>query len=270
MATVISREFELLHMCSSYGYKRKANGGAGVTSASTGYYYCENHAIWDARCVPITGMVTGRTVIDFCKAPIISHLLAMKDFVQEITILDMNSPGVKEIEKWKNKDPDAFDWSHVVGILKELKGNRNEMEDEEEDLRGKLKNILHLEHCKGIDSLLLPKADITTSMWFLDVISKDHDEYRENLRKLCNIIQLGGYLLICTSSNCSYFKVGEHIYHVLSSDESFFRKVISEEGFDIKHFETFDKVMSCDSADHEGMVFIIAHKVKEPQEASWT
>ncbi|XP_066429044.1 nicotinamide N-methyltransferase-like isoform X2 [Eleutherodactylus coqui] len=215
-----------------------------------------------------TGMVTGRTVIDFCKSPIITHLLAMKDFVHEIKSLHMCNAGVKEIEKWKNKDQDAFNWSHAVGILKELKGNRDKSKDEEEDLRGKLKEILELDFNKGIDSLCLPKADIVTSIWFLDAISKNHDEYRGNLRQLSNLIKCGGYVLIYACINCSYFKVGDIKYHVLSSDESFFRKVISEGGFDIKHFQKLDRLITCDSLDHDGMVFIIAQKVKEPQEAS--
>ncbi|KAG9465543.1 hypothetical protein GDO78_018124 [Eleutherodactylus coqui] len=206
-------------------------------------------------------MVTGRTAIDFSAGHSFHHLFAMCDFVQEITVLKLNDGSLKELEKWKNKDPDAFDWAHTKDILQD-----DELEDEEENLKGKIGRILKWDpsKCDPADMLSLSKADIVINYVILELMSEDHGDYRRNLKKICNVIKPGGYFLSYSAINCSYFKVGEDKYHFLPCDESFYRKVISEEGFEIKHFVKFDRLMCTDAMDHEDGIFIIANKVKEP------
>lgn len=113
------------------------------------------------------------------------------------------------------------------------------------------------------ESLPLPKADCATSIWGLELISKDRKDYRRNLRKFSNLIKLGGYLLLYANINSTYFKIGKDKFRLLPCDESFYRKVLSEEGLEIEHFENLDRVMCCDYVDHERIVFIIARKVRE-------
>ncbi|XP_066429050.1 nicotinamide N-methyltransferase-like [Eleutherodactylus coqui] len=214
-----------------------------------------------------TGVVSGKTVLDFCIAPTISHLLVMKDYIEDIIILEVNDSSMKEFEKWMNKDADACDWSHIAEILKQIKGNSDDSEDEEENLRRKIKNISKLDFSKSdpVDSLSLTKADIVTSIWFLDCISKNHDEYRGWLRKLSYVMNVGGYLIVYAATKISYFQVGEHKFHVFYCDEHFIKNVISEEGFVIKHYKKFNRIMCSDKMDHEAVVFIIACKVEEPK-----
>ncbi|XP_066429046.1 nicotinamide N-methyltransferase-like [Eleutherodactylus coqui] len=212
-----------------------------------------------------TGMVTGRTAIDCSAGPIFYHLLPMSD-VQEITVLKLNDASLKEIKKWRNKEPDAFDWTHATETLQELKGKSDELEDEEEKLRGKIGKILKWDPSEGspADALSLPKADIVTNIMILESISKDEDEFRCNLRKMCDVMNPRGYLLSYSPCNASYLNVGEDKFHLLPCDEKFYRKLFSEEGLEIKHLFKFDRVMRTDAIDHEGSIFIIAQKLKEP------
>ncbi|KAG9463436.1 hypothetical protein GDO78_021732 [Eleutherodactylus coqui] len=210
-------------------------------------------------------MVTGRTVIDCSFGPMCHHLLAVKDFIQKITILKLNDASLKELKKWKNKEPDAFDWVHATEFMQEIKGKSDELEDEEEKLREKIDKTLKWDpsKCDPADVLSLSKADIVINYGILEMISEDHDEYRRNLRKMSNVIKPGGYFLSYACTNASYLSVGEDKYHVVPCDESFYRKVIREEGFEIKHFQKFGRRMCTDVVDHEGVFFFIAHKVKE-------
>ncbi|XP_066429047.1 nicotinamide N-methyltransferase-like [Eleutherodactylus coqui] len=210
----------------------------------------------------LTGKVTGKSVNGFCIAPIIVPILAMNDFVQEITLLQSNDAGVKELENWKNKTPNAFDWSRVTEFLKELKENS---ESDEESLRGKTKILKYnLSEDNPADALSLPRADIATSIWFLEYISKNHDDYRRCLKKLSNVINLGGYLIVVADINATFLNIGEDKFHILPCDENFYGKVIVEEGFQIKHYEKFDREMISDATDYKAVVFIVAHKVREP------
>ncbi|XP_066429051.1 nicotinamide N-methyltransferase-like [Eleutherodactylus coqui] len=212
-----------------------------------------------------TGLVTGKTLIDFCCAPILLHLFPIKDFVKDITLVQMNDDGVQEIEKWLTKHPEACDWSHAAGYLKEFKGISDESDDEEENTRAKIKVLKwDLSDDNPAEALSLPKADIVTCMWFLEAISRNHDEYKRNLRNISTAIKPEGFLMMQTNINSSYFKVGKETCHFLSCDESFYRKMLCEEGFDIKHCEMFDRVMISDAVDHEGGIFIIAQKIRDP------
>ncbi|XP_069601067.1 nicotinamide N-methyltransferase-like [Ranitomeya imitator] len=211
-----------------------------------------------------SGLVSGKTLIDFSQGPIIMHLISVCDFFEEISILKVNDATIKEFELWKNKDPKAFDWTQTSKLFMELKQLSSDgWEEEEEILRGKIKEILKLDLCN--DDLLksLPKFDCATSVWGLETFSKDHEDYRRNLRKLNKLIKNGGYLLFYACINASYFKIGNNKFHMLSCDESFYRKVISEEGFEIKKYENLDKLMNSGAVDHERVVFIIAQKVRE-------
>ncbi|XP_066429052.1 nicotinamide N-methyltransferase-like [Eleutherodactylus coqui] len=239
-----------------------------------------------------TGIATGKTLIDFCHVPILIHLFPIKDFVENITLVQINDNGVQEIEKWLNKHPDACDWSHTAGFLKEFKGIRtlgyptgpkspgspspldqpnqlqrsDESDDEEETTRAKIKVLKwDLSDDNPAEALSLPKADIVTCMWFLEAISRNHDEYRRNLRNISTAIKPEGFLMMQSNLNSSYFKVGEETFHYLPCDESFHRKMLCEEGFAIKHCEMFDRVINTDEADHEGGMFIVAQKVRGPQ-----
>ncbi|XP_073513900.1 nicotinamide N-methyltransferase-like [Phyllobates terribilis] len=211
-----------------------------------------------------SGLVSGKTLIDFSIGPIIMHLISVCEFFEEISMIKVNDASIKEIELWKNKDPKAFDWTQTSKLFMELKQLCSDgWEEEEEILRGKIKEILKLDLCN--DDLLnsLSKFDCATSVWGLEAISKDHKDYRRNLRKLNNLIKIGGYLLCYADVNASYFKIGNDKFHLLPCDESFYRKVISEEGFEIKHYENLEKIMISGAVDHENVVFIVAQKVRE-------
>ncbi|CAN2391649.1 hypothetical protein PRIEUP_LOCUS1689, partial [Pristimantis euphronides] len=205
------------------------------------------------------GEITGKTMIDLRAGPIIAHLLTIKDFVQETTLLVVNDGTLKALKKWKNKDKGCFDWSHAAEFLKLLKGKSHEMQDEEESLRGKIVKIIKWE--LGEDPVDLPKVDIVTSVWGLEKISRDHEAYRRNLRSFTNFVKPGGYFLLYAIINGSFYKVGKDKFHFLPCDERFYRKVINEEGFEIKHCEKFKREMISDATDHEEMVFFIACKV---------
>ncbi|XP_075202747.1 nicotinamide N-methyltransferase-like [Anomaloglossus baeobatrachus] len=210
-----------------------------------------------------SGLVCGKTLIDISIGPIIMHLISVCEFLEEISIYKFNEVTIKELELWRNKDPEAFDWTQTSKIFMEIKQlNSDGWEEVEEILRGKMKRIEKWDFNKD-DQNSLPKFDCATSIWGLDMISKDHEDYRRKLKKLNNLINIGGYLLMYANINSSYFKIGKEKFHLLHCDESFYREVISEEGFEIKHYEDLEKTMICDDVDHDRVVFIIAQKVKE-------
>ncbi|KAG8542657.1 hypothetical protein GDO81_026317 [Engystomops pustulosus] len=64
------------------------------------------------------------SLIDFSSGPLVFHLFAISDYVTSITILETNDFCVKEMERWINKEEEAFDWSHFIEAFPEVEGDR--------------------------------------------------------------------------------------------------------------------------------------------------
>ncbi|XP_063813286.1 nicotinamide N-methyltransferase-like [Pseudophryne corroboree] len=212
-----------------------------------------------------SGYVTGKTLIDISPGPIIFQLLAICEFLEEITVLEFHDFCIKELEKWMNKEAEAFDWTHALTFMTGLKGSSDGWDEREDMMRRKLKRIVKCDFSKDnpTDPLVLPKVDCVMSLWVLDIISKDHDTYCTNLKKISSLIKLGGYLLLCGDINASYVTIGEHKYHFLTYDDKFLRKALSDEGYSIEHYEELERKTTSDLVDHDKVVFVIARKVKE-------
>ncbi|XP_069601069.1 indolethylamine N-methyltransferase-like isoform X2 [Ranitomeya imitator] len=213
-----------------------------------------------------SGLVSGKTLIDISLGPIIIQLLSVCEFFEEISILKCGDASIKELELWKNKDPEAFDWTHTSKLFMEIKGaSRDGWQDAEEMLRRKMKHLVKCDFTKTnpTNPFALPRADCVTCVWGLEMISRDHEEYRITLRKISNMIKLGGHILIYTDINASYFIVGQDKYHLLNCDDSFLRKTLTDEGFAIVHYENMEREACTDRLDHEQKAFIVACKVME-------
>ncbi|CAH2320169.1 indolethylamine N-methyltransferase [Pelobates cultripes] len=66
------------------------------------------------------GQITGERLIDISAGPNIYHLLPIFEFFRDITILEFSDLCVKELEKWKNKESESYDWTHALSIMSEL------------------------------------------------------------------------------------------------------------------------------------------------------
>ncbi|XP_069832450.1 indolethylamine N-methyltransferase-like [Dendropsophus ebraccatus] len=213
-----------------------------------------------------SGLISGETLIDISVGPIIVHLLSLSEFFEEISILEVSDSSIRELELWRSKDPDAFHWTHTSKLLMELKGiSRDGWEDAEEMLRRKVKRVVKCDFSKNnpTNPFALPRADCVTCIWGLEMLSRDHDEFRINLRKLSNLIKLGGHLLVYADINASYFMVGDCKYHLLNLDDGFLRQTLIDEGFAIVHYENLEREACTDRLDHVLKAFVVARKVME-------
>ncbi|XP_073467098.1 indolethylamine N-methyltransferase-like [Aquarana catesbeiana] len=212
-----------------------------------------------------SGLVKGKHLTDISLGPTIHHLAAICEFLEDITVLELNDACVKELEKWLHKQPDANDWTHVSKVMKEITNSSDSWQAREEMLRAKLAHISKCDFTeeKPTGSLVLPKADCLLSMWALQSISKDQEAYPKNLKKFSSYIKLGGYLLIYGDINVTFFTVGEHKYHLLQHDDDFVKKALTDGGFKILQYDNVERKTAKDLVDVEKSFFVIAQKVKE-------
>ncbi|XP_063813309.1 indolethylamine N-methyltransferase-like [Pseudophryne corroboree] len=58
--------------------------------------------------------ISGDTLIHISYGPVVHLLFPACQYFKEIKILDCNEHSIKALRKWKNKDPDAHDWSFAA------------------------------------------------------------------------------------------------------------------------------------------------------------
>ncbi|XP_063291711.1 nicotinamide N-methyltransferase-like [Pelobates fuscus] len=211
------------------------------------------------------GQITGDHLIDISVGPAIHHLLLIFEFFKGITILECSDYCVNELEKWKTKESDCFDWTHALSIMEKLQGTSFKGEDIENTLRRKISHILKCDFTKEnvTDPVVLPKADCVLSMFVLHVVSDDHNDYCRNLKKISCMLKLGGHLLLFGVFNGTYYTVGESKFHVLTSDEKSIKDDLREAGFTIEHLEVIESKTHNDTIDIEHVWLIKALKVND-------
>ncbi|MEE6483389.1 hypothetical protein FKM82_013533 [Ascaphus truei] len=212
-----------------------------------------------------SGRVRGETLLDVTSGPLAFHLLTACDFFKEINVIEFTDANIREFEMWKNKEPGAADWSHTAKIVCDLEGKSEEWPGKEDKARRAVKRIVKCDLTKDnpLEPVVLPQMDCLICMYVLLVVSKDHQAYCSNLKKLASMLKIGGHMLLVGTYNQSFYTIGEHKFFCLSCDEEFVREAICDAGFIIEISETLPNKSTRDLTDMKHVFFIAARKERE-------
>ncbi|MEE6514878.1 hypothetical protein FKM82_023274 [Ascaphus truei] len=238
------------------------------------YFYPENNDMFEEVLVyPITqlfktfssGRVRGGTLLDVTIGPTAFHLLTACDFFKEINVIEFTDASIREFEMWRNKEPGAADWSHAAKIVCDLEGKSEEWQGKEDKARRAVKRVVKCDFTKDnpLEPVVLPQMDCLLCMFVLQVVSKDHQAFCSNLKKLASMLKTGGDILLFGTFNKSYYMVGEHKFFYLSHDEDLIREAVCEAGFIIESLESMRTKKTSILADYEHVIFLIGRKERE-------
>ncbi|XP_069061134.1 nicotinamide N-methyltransferase-like [Pleurodeles waltl] len=211
------------------------------------------------------GELKGDTLIDIGTGPTIYQLLSACECFKEITATDYAESNRKELRKWLQNEPGAFDWSPVVKYVCELEENRMTVPEKEEKLRRAVTQILHCDVLKSnpLEPLQGQQYDCVLSSLCLEGACKSKDEVCCALKNISTLSKPGGYLVLCGDISCSYYQVGKVKFASMSFDKEFLRKAVSGAGYTIDKLEvssTADKEAEKETTDYSGVYFLVAHK----------
>ncbi|XP_066465388.1 nicotinamide N-methyltransferase-like [Eleutherodactylus coqui] len=209
--------------------------------------------------------IGGGSVIEFATGLGIPHLLVLLDTCQDITVLNANAHNAAELEKWRQNQPDALDFSHAMQKVCDLIGSRERAQELEKKLREKVKHILHCDFTKEniTDPHVLPKVDCILSVWGLGPVSKDQASYTDNTKKLASLLNVGGKMVMIGGLNASHFTIGGRKYHTVMRDEKMVRMALSAAGCSIKSFQVDDSEIPDHHLDNTHTFFALAVKEHE-------
>ncbi|KAM8933993.1 indolethylamine N-methyltransferase-like [Pelodytes ibericus] len=212
-----------------------------------------------------SGNVKGDSLIDITIGPAFSHLTLAADYFKEITILDSSDKNIDESKRWLNKEPGAVDWSHGAMHACKLKGDKERWQEQEEKVREVVKRVIKFDATKEypLDTEDLPQADCLLSVWYLDAACRDQESYLSNIRKLSSLLKVGGHFILFGLLNASYYMIGDHRFSMLTYDEGFIRKALSDNGLIIENSNVCESKVSTDLVDYKQIGFFVARKEKE-------
>ncbi|KAG9466913.1 hypothetical protein GDO78_015897 [Eleutherodactylus coqui] len=208
------------------------------------------------------GHIEGEILIDLSLGPIIHHLYAACEFFKHTIVLKTRDRCIMELKRWLDTRTGAFHWGHATQLYVDIQGNREQLQDREEKLRSAVQHVIKCDFEKEniIEPLDLPPADCIISAGLLDVISKDHDDYRRNLKKFPRLLKPKGHIILMGITDATYFTVGKDKMHIFKYDEDFAKKALVAEGFVIDCCKVRETKVLSDLYDYKGVIFIAAHK----------
>ncbi|XP_069598005.1 nicotinamide N-methyltransferase-like [Ranitomeya imitator] len=212
------------------------------------------------------GEVRGHTLLDFGSGPTIYHLFSACEVFDKIIVSDFLEQNRAELEKWLNKDPDAFDWTHIIKFVCELEGKGENCEKKAEKLRSKVKEVLKCDALKRkpFDPVVVPPVDCLLSCLCLEAPCKDIKSFCEALKNFKDLIKPGGYLLILSVMNATFYNVGKKCFASMTTKKEELEMAFKEAGYQIEktvYSPRTDK-SQLDVADYEAQYFILARKPK--------
>ncbi|XP_056398442.1 indolethylamine N-methyltransferase-like [Hyla sarda] len=210
------------------------------------------------------GHIRGDVLIDLSNGSFVHHLYAACEFFQHIIVLKVSDRCIMELKRWLDTRTGAFDWGHAAKLHGEIEGRSDQFPDKEEKVRSAIPHVVKCDLDKEnmTDPVLLPPADCIISVWLLDVICKNQDDYKRYLRKFSGFLNPGGHLILIGALGETFMTVGRDKIHVFTYDEDFARKALVGEGFVIDNCKVKKRTAVSDLSDYKALIFIAAHKEK--------
>ena len=140
-------------------------------------------------------------ILEYSGGPSLIDVIAAAPKASKIIFADYAKSNRDEIQKWIDKDPEAFDWTPTVQHVLALEGkgtDTTEVEKREECLRRSIKAVVH---CDLAADPIVEKGyegpyDVVNCSGVLDVICETKEQYMCGMKKMSALVKKGGYLIV--------------------------------------------------------------------------
>ncbi|XP_072283428.1 indolethylamine N-methyltransferase-like [Pyxicephalus adspersus] len=211
-----------------------------------------------------SGRIVGTILMDISVGSVLHQLFSASNYFKEILVLKFNEKCIMELTRWLHDRTGAFDWTHASSAAVELEGKRDQFHEKEMQLRSSIKQILKCDFKReNITAPVdLPLADCIISMFLLESISKNEDEYMKNLEKILKLLKPGGKLLLVGSLETTHVTVGKERLHRLKLNELGVKNALCKLGLVVDYCAVQKRRNVSDLTDYGAAIFIVACKGK--------
>ena len=221
-------------------------------------FYQQFHKEWDT---------TTATLLDLGGGPCIHCQISAAPYVAKIYHSDYVESCRDEVLLWKNKDPNAYDWSpyfkHVVNTL-EGQSDPDAVTKRMELLRSKIDDVLFCDAklTNMVPKLRPSKVDIVVSNACIESLVKSVEEYESIIERIKDLLNPKGFFLTMVNLGCSVYDIDGKQYPCYPMVEEGVIASLQKSGFKIHHKEMYLKIpewyKSCNLSMVRGRMFIAA------------
>ena len=173
-------------------------------------------------------------VLDFGGGPAIYDLISAAPYAEKIIFAEYSEENRKEVAAWRERSPDAHDWSPYFRFVLQRLGGKGS----EQALRKKITHILPCDIALE-DPVKWPSTwtsqlgsfDVVTTSLCLEAAVKSETEYRDAIAKLKKYLKPGGFLVMYSVIGETFYYVGKEKFYCLSVSENQIKEILCQEGF---------------------------------------
>ncbi|XP_070563003.1 nicotinamide N-methyltransferase-like [Ptychodera flava] len=204
-------------------------------------------------------------VLELGGGPCIHRLISLTRKASEIISSEYTEACRREIRKWVENDPSAYDWSQHFQCVAELQGNRESWRDLEEELRGKMHDVIPCDVLK--ENPIAPKQyapfDVIIVASCLEMACADRASYERSVRALNSMLGNGGVVVHWGRIGGCYYSVGDKKFFAMTVDEDFVQSAYKKAGFEVveKVIVTDDVDDNKNVADASSFMYLLAKKI---------
>ncbi|XP_068099837.1 indolethylamine N-methyltransferase-like [Hyperolius riggenbachi] len=209
-----------------------------------------------------SGFVKGDLLIDVSMSSLIHHLYSACDGFKDIIMLKVNEKCNLETSKWKDARTGAYSWEHISAHAAKLEGKSTQIQDKDQQLKTAIGHIVgcDFENEDMTYPVELPLADCVSSLYILEAICKDEDDYMRNLEKISKLLKPGGHMILVSVLNITYYMVGGEKFAAFRSEEMFVKNALQKLGFVIDYCAVQRRRNESSVVDYDAVMFITACK----------
>ena len=175
-------------------------------------------------------------ILEYGGGPSLRDLIAAAPKASKIIFSDYTKQNEEEVQKWINRDPEAFDWTPTIRHVLELEGkgtDTTEVEKREECLRRSIKAVVH---CDLAAKPIVEKGyegpyDVVNCSWVLDSICETKEQYFDGVKKLSTLVKKGGYLILTLGIEYETYDAGEEFETPLNVTVGDIKEAFTASGF---------------------------------------
>lgn len=221
-------------------------------------FYQQFHEEWDTS--------TAR-LLDLGGGPCIHLYISATPYVSEIYHSDYVESCRDEVLLWKNKNPNAYDWSsYFKHVVYTLEGQRDPdaITQRMEMLQNKIKDVVF---CDVTNTNLLPewtgkKFDIITSNACIENVVKSVEEYESVLKHIKCLLNHKGFFVTMANLECTFYHIDGKRYPCFPITEQNIVSSLERTGFTLQHKDQWLKPHEC-LKEHAsiGRVFCVSQNI---------
>ena len=224
-------------------------------------FYEKFHKEWD---------ISTARLLDIGGGPCIHCEISAAPYVAEIYHSDYVQSCHDEVLKWKNNDPDAYNWSayfkHVVYTL-ENQDDSNAVEKRIEMLQNKIKRVVF---CDVKNPNLLPdctgeKFDIIISNACIENLVTSVEEYEIVLKRIKSMLNDKGFFITMANLECSFYYINGKRHPCFPITEQNIVSCLERTGFILhlreQRLKSEEFMKAYKNGDSSGRAFFVAQSI---------